>query len=125
MSANQFIAAAAITGRVNEITGNLQSGAVAGAYSAWINAITGDTPEIRNQNGQAVMLYSPEQVKKIQKWLDAQAKTAIIRKPGAGRPDVNYNLGPVLGPWATRRGIPLAAGLFLLGMGAMWVITQV
>lgn len=117
-----YASAVAVGGKVVQITGSIPEGAKAGGYAAWVHAVTGVPPVVKEIDGQAVILMNEEQIQVMQNWLDLQVGKAF-QKPET-RPAVKYDLGPVLQPWAVKRAVPVAMAVFLGGMITMWAINK-
>lgn len=112
-----FVSALDIGSKVRSATDDLQSGASAGGYAAWIYAVTGQSPAVVDLGGGRVRLVlSPEQQLAMRRWLDERVGS-LFQKPKE-LPKVEYELGPVLNPWAMKYVIPVAGITFLAG----WIL---
>lgn len=120
-----YIGAAAVGGQALSVTGRAADGVSAGGYAAWIYSITGEIPIVTEMPGNRIKLsLSQAQVVSMRKWLDVQVKKAVSKGDPSGRPTVEMELSPVLGPWALQYAIPFMAVTFTLGWLAHWFINR-
>jgi len=114
--ANDLVDAALISGQVAEITGNFVEGLKAGAYSSWVKSVSGSLPKVLTLPGDRVRLTwnNPEQIAAMQSWLDGTLQ------PAKTPPVIEYDLGPVLKPWITKKAVPYAILLFIAGAASYW-----
>jgi len=108
-----------------EVTGKNKDALRAGGYAAWINSVTGKPPKVVKIQGEkrARLVLDKEQIQSMQRWLDQQVGGLLAKKKGPP-PSVEFELGPVLKPWAVKYALPLGAGLFLAGWVAAWYFTK-
>jgi hypothetical protein len=117
----QYISSAAVGVSVGSITNNGDEGAYAAGYSAFISAISGSAPTVRDLgDGRAAVEMSPDQKSALSHWLDQQVKGMVSVKEGPDK--VEYDLGTVLVPWAVKYTIPVIAGAFVAGWLLKWMI---
>ena len=112
-----LLAAASVTASVKNITGDLTSAAKAGGYGAFVQSISGTTPQVRDLgNGRALIVHTEVQKVQMQKWLDEQLHATFF---SVGEPPmVSYDIGPIFKPWAIKYATPLLVGTFVLGFMA-------
>lgn len=108
-----------------EITGRTGDAVKAGGYAAWINSVTGTPPKVIKIEGEkrARLVLDKGQVRQMQQYLDNQVGGLLAKKDGPP-PSVEFELGPVLKPWAMKYALPLGVGLFLTGWVAAWYLTK-
>ena len=119
----QYFPALAVAQNVATITGSVSEGAKAGGYAAWIASITGSAPIPQRIEGtnRVRLVLNTSQVTAMQQWLDESVKEAFEKKEP---PPVEYELGPVFGPWATKRVAPIGVGVFIIGGIAGYLLTR-
>lgn len=119
---DSYLSAFAVGSNVAGITGKAADGFKAGGYSAFIESITGSPAQVEQLESNRVKLYLNEnQIFEMQKWLDNQVGSALQKKePGS----VQYELGPVLKPWAFKYTVPAGAALFLAGWLVHWYLSR-
>ena len=106
------------TGR---ITGSTPEGLKAGAYSAWINSITGSPVNVITlPDSRARLVLDKKQVEVMKGWLNNQ----ITRMGTSPKGKVEYDLGAVVKPVALRYALPLGLGLFFAGIAAGYILTR-
>lgn len=100
--------------RASAITGKAIDAASAAGYGAWVNSVTGEYPTVvKIADGQAKVVHTPQQVRAMQKWIDAQVFKAI--QPGREKPSLQIEFGPIINPVALKYGLTFAAIAFLSG----------
>ena len=110
-----YIGAVAVASKVNDLVDSLPDSAVAGGFAAWISSLTGTVPYVQQiEQGRAKLVLSKDQIKILQSWLDQQVGKSL-QKP-TEIPKVEYDLGPVLAPWALKYALPAGMLLFVVGM---------
>jgi len=119
-----FTDTALITSQVSLITGSLEEGLKAGAYSAWVQSISGQYPVSEQLPGNRARITwrDDAQIKSMQDWLDRQVVSAFT--PPDKKPVVEYDFGPVLKPWAVKYAAPAGIGVFALGFAAAFVVLK-
>lgn len=114
-----YLDAAVVGSSVTKVTGVTLDGVVAGGYAAWINSITGENPRIIPLEGNRVRLVLTDTAAvKMQRWLDSQLRSALTAKDK--KPNVEYDLGPVIGPYLFKFAVPVAVAFFLMGWVSHW-----
>lgn len=121
---DQYIEPLAVGTLVGNVTKNAADAAKSAGYAAFIKSVTGGVPTVEELPGRRVrLMYTDKQIDDIRAWLDDQVKKGFAKDQVSS--NVEYNLGPVLSPWAMKYALPAGAGLFLAGMGLAWVLLKV
>lgn len=116
-----YVNAAAFGTSVARITGVTVDGVVSAGFAAWIQSITNETPQvIALPDNRAKIALTQSQTVKMRDWLDSQVRSALT--PKDKRPTVEYDLGPVFGPWALKYALPVGISLFLAGWILSWYV---
>jgi len=98
---------------VSQITKKSVDGFTAAGFSAFMLSISGENPTVVNLGkNRAQLVLSKNQIIALQKFMDAQLKSAISPvKP----PTLDIALGPAIIPWALKFAVPAAVALVLVG----------
>jgi hypothetical protein len=114
----------AVALQVNQITGDAEQSAYAGAYAAWVSAITGANPSVTvgANPKQAKLVLTPDQNIAMRRFFDSQVHGILAP---SGEPDiVDYGAGDYMGPWAMQYAIPAIIGAFVAGWVVHWMINR-
>lgn len=108
--------------RASEITGDAKAGAHAAGIAAFIQSVTGSSPEVIRLDGDRVLLATTaEQKRKMQTFMDAQVAKGLTSKE---QPKVTTDLSQAFTPWISKYAVPAALGLFLAGYLTSRVINR-
>lgn len=115
VSIDQFLPALGVASKVHSTTGLVIEGAKAGGFAAWVQSLTGSPPYAQPIEGtnRVRIILNENQVKIMQDWLDSVVVGSFEKK---APPPVEYDLGPVLKPWAMKRVAPVGAGILVVGI---------
>ena len=111
-----YIRSAAFGTDVASKTGNAGEGVIAGGYAAFIDSITGSSPQIvsRKDGTGYDVLQTEAQNRMIANWVETQMLDSIFKRKPAGK--VSYVIGPAFTPVAVKYAIPVTAVIFAAGL---------
>lgn len=111
-----YLRSAAFGTEVTGKTGNVGDGVIAGGYAAFIDSITGDSPQLvtRKDGSGYDVVQTDTQNKMIANWVEAQTLDSIFHRKPAGK--VSYVIGPAFTPVAVKYAIPVTAVIFTVGL---------
>jgi hypothetical protein len=103
-------------------TADSEAALQAGAYSAWVEAITGSPAQIRRigTESRAQIVLSDDQVLKMRQWLSGQVGGMISADQAV--PAVELDIGRWAGPWAVQYAGPLIIGAVVVGWMANYFL---
>lgn len=105
------------------ITGDAQSAAAAAGYAAFILAVIGSAPAVKDLgNKRAKIVLTSAQNNAMQAWLDSQVKS-MVALPGAQQPALDLSMGDYLTPWTLKYTLPALIGAFAAGWVANWIFS--
>jgi hypothetical protein len=107
-----YLQALTIGGNASSMTGKTEDGFIAGGFSAFVQALTGQPPTlVQLPNNKAKIILSEKQVIIMRKWLDMQLFNFKAPKDQS----LSIEMNPVVVPWALKYAIPAALAFVILG----------
>ena len=111
-----YLRSAAFGTEVASKTGNFGDGVVSGGYAAFIDSITGESPQVvaRKDGSGYDIMQTEAQNRTIANWVETQMLDSIFHRKPAGK--VSYVIGPAFTPVAVKYAIPVTAVIFAAGL---------
>lgn len=111
-----YIRSAAFGTEVAGKTGNFGDAVISGGYAAFIDSITGESPQIvaRKDGSGFDVVQTEAQNRMIANWVETQTLDSIFHRKPAGK--VSYVIGPAFTPVAVKYAIPVTAIIFTVGL---------
>ena len=112
---SMLVQSGVLASNVVAITGKIPDGLTALGYSAWIQSITGTTPQVvETKPGYASVYLTQAQVVKMREWL-----TSVATAKGG---TLSIDFTPVYAPMAFRAAVTYGGAALILGylIGKYW-----
>lgn len=110
-----YLRSTAIGTKVARRTDDPGAGFKAGGYAAFVDSITGRSPEIVDRpDGGIALVQTHEQNRQLGKWAENQLLDSLLNRKPAGK--VSYEIGPAFTPVAVKYAVPVTAVVFAAGL---------
>lgn len=115
MDLTSLLSSGTVAANVQLWTLDAQASLQAGAYSAWVESITGSPVDVQRigTESRAQIVLSDDQVLKMRQWLSGQVGGLVSADQSV--PTVELGIGKWAGPWALQYAGPMIIGAVVLG----------